>query len=276
MRWGRRTGRGYRRTVTPPTAPASLDELLAPFLANPKEAGILTDFDGTLAPIVEDPAAAEPLEGAVEVLHGLSRRYGRVAVVSGRPAAFLAGRLRLEEAPGLFVSGLYGMEYADDGAVTTHPRAAGWRALVETVACEAEDQAPEGVHVERKGLSVTLHYRTAPELGGWVRTWCEETAERTGLAVHPARMSDELRPPVEIDKGTVVAEMAQGLSAVCFLGDDIGDLPALATLDRLREAGVATLKVVVGSAEIAPALAAAADVVVDGPAAALLLLKRLL
>jgi trehalose 6-phosphate phosphatase len=262
--------------VTSPTAPPSLDTLLAPFLRAPGEAGILTDFDGTLAPIVEDPAAARPLEGAVDVLHRLARRYRRVAVVSGRPAAFLARRLRLEEAPELFVSGLYGMEYAEGDAVTSHPRAEEWRRLVETLACEAEEQAPEGVHVERKGLSVTLHYRTAPEHGQWVRTWCDEAAQRTGLAVHPARMSDELRPPVEVDKGTVVADLAEGLSAVCFLGDDVGDLPAFAALDRLRDDGVATLKVVVASTEAAPELVEAADVLVPGPAAALDLLRRLL
>ena len=252
-----------------------MDVWPAPFRDTPEKAGILTDFDGTLAPIVEDPAAARPLAGAVEVLHALSRRYGRVAVVSGRPAAFLAARLRLAEAPELFVAGLYGMEYAEGDAVTTHPRATEWRGLIETIACEAEEQAPKGVHVERKGLSVTLHFRTAPEHGGWVRTWCEEAAARTGLVVHPARMSDELRPAVEVDKGTVVAELAEGLSAVCFVGDDVGDLPAFEALDRLRDEGVTTLKVVVGSAEVPRRLAEAADVVVDGPAAALTLLRQL-
>lgn len=252
-----------------------MDVWPAPFRDTPEKAGILTDFDGTLAPIVDDPAAARPLAGAVEVLHALSRRYGRVAVVSGRPAAFLAARLRLAEAPDLFVAGLYGMEYAEGDAVTTHPRATEWRAVVETIACEAEEQAPEGVHVERKGLSVTLHYRRAPEHGAWVRTWCDEAAARTGLVVHPARMSDELRPAVEVDKGTMVAELAEGLSAVCFLGDDIGDLPAFEALDRLRAEGVATLKVVVASSEAPGPLMAAADVVVDGPAAALTLLREL-
>ncbi|MBW3668781.1 MAG: trehalose-phosphatase [Actinobacteria bacterium] len=252
-----------------------VDSLLAPFREAPETAGILTDFDGTLAPVVDDPAAARPLAGAVDVLHELARRYRRVAVVSGRPAAFLAARLRLAQAPDLFVAGLYGMEYAEGEAVTTHPRATEWRAVVETIAREAEEQAPEGVHIERKGLSVTLHYRTAPEFGAWVRAWCEQTAARTGLVVHPARMSDELRPAVEVDKGTVVAELAQGLSAVCFLGDDIGDLPAFEALDRLRADGVTTLKVAVSSAEAPGPLVAAADIVVDGPVAALALLRKL-
>ncbi|HEX2038812.1 MAG TPA: trehalose-phosphatase [Acidimicrobiales bacterium] len=262
-------------TVAPSSA--SLDALLAPFLAAPERAGVLTDFDGTLSPIVEDPASARPLPEAVDVLHRLSARYGRVAVVSGRPAAFLSARLRLARAPGLIASGLYGMEYAQGDQITTNPRAEEWRAVVHEVACEAEEQSPPEVHVERKGLSLTLHYRTCPEHAVWVRTWTQAAAARSGLLLHPARMSDELRPPVEIDKGTVVAELAAGLSAVCFLGDDVGDLPAFAALDRLHEQeGVATLKVVVTSPEAPRALIDEGDVVVDSPAAALDVLERLL
>jgi len=255
----------------------SLDALLAPFLAAPDRAGVLTDFDGTLSPIVDEPEAARPLPQAVDVLHRLSVRYGRVAVVSGRPAAFLAKRLRLADAPGLVASGLYGMEYAQGDQVTTDPKAEEWRAVGHEVACEAEEQAPPEVHVERKGLSVTLHYRTCPEQAVWVRAWSEAAAARTGLRLHPARMSDELRPPVEIDKGTVVAALAAGLSAVCFLGDDVGDLPAFAALDRLHdEHAVATLKIVVSSPEAPRALLDEGDVVVDSPAAALGVLERLL
>lgn len=253
-----------------------LDALLAPFIADPARSGVLTDFDGTLSPIVDEPEVARPLPGVVGVLHRLSETYGRVAVVSGRPAAFLARRLKLAAAPRLMASGLYGMEYAQGDAVTTNPLAEEWRDVVETAACEAEEQVPREVHVERKGLSVTLHYRTCPEHAVWVRRWAEEHVARTGLVLHPARMSDELRPPVEVDKGTVVTELASGLRAVCFLGDDVGDLPAFDALDRLGKDGVATLKVVVVSAEAPRALVDAGDVVVEGPAAALGLLQRLL
>jgi trehalose 6-phosphate phosphatase len=48
------------------------------------------DFDGTLSPIVEDPQAARPLEGIVELLEPLAARFAAVALISGRPAAYLA------------------------------------------------------------------------------------------------------------------------------------------------------------------------------------------
>ena len=261
-----------------------LPALLTPFLEHPEQAGVLVDFDGTLAPIVQDPAAARPLPEAGDVLHRLAHRYRRVAVISGRPAAFLAEHLRPEpcvdeaDCPGegLLASGLYGLEMADGDAVTSNPVADDWRQLVKRVAARAEEEAPAGVLVERKGLSVVLHYRTAPGQADWVTRWVDEHAESTGLVRHPARMSEELRPPLDVDKGTVVGELAAGLDAVCFLGDDSGDLPAFAVLDRLaRDEGVTTLKVVAGSDETPPEVREAADVVVDGPEGALELLDRL-
>ncbi|HVE46954.1 MAG TPA: trehalose-phosphatase [Acidimicrobiales bacterium] len=262
--------------IVPEAPPAVLDALIA----NPAASGILTDFDGTLAPIVGNPAAAEPLAGAVDVLHRLARRYARVAVVSGRPARFLAGHLRLAagEPSGLLATGLYGLETAEGDQVTAHPEAEQWRPVVAAIADLAEEQVPSGVCVERKGLSVTLHYRGNPAAEGWCRRWALAEAERTGLVLHPARMSEELRPPIPVDKGTVVAGLAAGLDAVCFLGDDRGDLPAFASLKELEasQPGFVAVTVAVRSSEAPAELLDQADVVVDGPAGSLSLLRTLL
>jgi len=255
---------------------------LAALAASPGASGILTDFDGTLAPIVGDPAAARPLVGAVDVLHDLARRYARVAVVSGRPAAFLSDHLGLahqDQPSGLFAVGLYGLETATGGGeVSTHPLAEPWRAVVAATADRAEKEAPAGVLVERKGLSVTLHYRAHPEAEAWCRAWTVEEAARTGLELHGARMSEELRPPVAVDKGTVVADLAAGLSTVCFLGDDRGDLPAFVALKELErtQSGFIAVTVAVRSSEAPVALLDQADLVVEGPPGALALLRSLL
>jgi trehalose 6-phosphate phosphatase len=108
-----------------------------------------------------------------------------------------------------------------------------------------------------------------------VEAWTADQALRTGLIAHPAKMSVELRPPVEADKGRVVTELAAGLDAVCFVGDDRGDLPAFAALADLAAEGVQTLAVAVSSEEAPPELLAAADLVVAGPEGALALLRAL-
>jgi trehalose 6-phosphate phosphatase len=260
------------------------DRLLDPIRATPASAGVLTDFDGTLAPIVADPTMSRPLPIAVETLHRLAGIYHRVAVVSGRPASFLSTHLRLRDrsavatpGEGLVVVGLYGLEMADGDQITTDPRAVEWRTVIDHVADLADEHVPPGMLVERKGLSLTLHYRTSPDQAGWAERWAGEQATNTGLLMHPARKSVELRPPLDVDKGTVVAGLTTGLEAVCFLGDDSGDLPAFGVLDRLRdEQGVATLKVGVRSEEAPPELLERADLVVDGPEGAVDVLIGLL
>src|SRR3546814_12844712 len=99
-------------------------------------------------------------------------------------------------------------------------------------------------------------------------------AERTGLVWGEAKMSRELHPPLSYDKGSAVEELVAGLDAACFMGDDVGDLPAFAALDRLAERGVATLKVAVTTSESVKAMVERADLLVDGPQGALAPLHR--
>ena len=89
------------------------------------------------------------------------------------------------------------------------------------------------MRVESKGLSLTLHYRGHPDLESQVRELAERQAARSGLSVRTARMSYELHPPIDADKGTALRDVTAGLEAVCFLGDDRGDLPAFVELERL-------------------------------------------
>ncbi len=248
---------------------------LAPWRDAPETAGVLTDFDGTLSAIVDDPEAAVALPGATETLTRLAGRYRTVAVISGRPVAYLMDRLALASGAGVTLIGLYGLETATGQSVSTLPEARPWRDVVAQVADTAEAEAPPGVYVERKGLTVALHVRRAPEWADWVEAWTAEQARSHGLVVHAAKMSRELVPPVATDKGLVVARMARGLEAVCFLGDDLGDVAAFAALDRLAATGVRTLKVAVRSPECPPILLATADIVVEGPAGALALLTDL-
>ena len=78
-------------------------------------------------------------------------------------------------------------------------------------------------------------------------------------------MSYELHPPIPADKGSALAELSEGLTAVAFIGDDVGDLRAFDALDRLAAAGVHTVRVAVHSAEESDELISRADVVVDDP-----------
>lgn len=246
-----------------------LPSLFLPHLDAPHRSAVLTDFDGTLAPIVDDPGAAVPLPGVAEVLGRLAERYAVAGVVSGRPVAYLVDRL----GPGLSLSGLYGLERWRDGARQRVEEVERWRPVLAEAVAQALDQL--GSVVEDKGLSLTLHFRTCPERGEEMRAWAAAQADRHGLGVHEARASVELHPPVGIDKGTEVEALAHGLEAACFIGDDLGDVAAFVALDRLATSGLHAVRVAVNSDEAPPELLERADWVVDGPTGALALLEAL-
>jgi trehalose 6-phosphate phosphatase len=232
---------------------------------------VFVDFDGTLSPIVADAASASLLPGAVDALAALASLYAVVAVVSGRPAGFLASRVPV---PGVERWGAYGLEsVTPSGAVMIDPAAEAWRPAVAAAVVSARAAAPPGVVVEDKGIAVTLHYRSLPSAREWAVGFALSESARSGLSVHEARMSVELRPPVHMDKGVVIARAtsAYGLAAACAIGDDLGDLPAFRALDDVDH----PLRVAVGSAEAPAALLEAADLVVDGPPGVLALLKEL-
>lgn len=244
---------------------------LAPFAERPALAAVVLDFDGTLSPIVDVAAEARPVDGAVELLDRLAGRLGLVAVMSGRPVDFL----RLLLPPSVALSGLYGLEVIRDGVRSDLPGAGAWREVVADVARISVDRGPEGMVVEPKGLSLTLHYRTRPDVGPAVVAWAEKQAARSGLVARPAKMSVELHPPIAVDKGTALEALTAGLAAVCYAGDDQGDLPAFDALDRLAAAGVHTLRVAVASPEVPPELLERADLLVDDPGGVVALLRRL-
>lgn len=249
----------------------SLDAAFAPLVRAPASSGLFVDFDGTLAEIVDDPAAAAPRDGAVEALAALAGVFGRVGVVSGRPVGFLTTFF----GETIALAGLYGLETRVDGVEAHHPLASSWREAVQDVAAHSVARGPAGMRVESKGLSLTLHFRGAPHIEHDVRAWAEQQAARSGLLVRGARMSYELHPPIEADKGTTVIGLSDGLTAVAYIGDDVGDLPAFDGLDVLASRGVATVRVAVRSAELAPSIQDRADVLLDGPSAVVDLLEHL-
>lgn len=255
-------------------ADPALPAALAPLRDRAADAGLFLDFDGTLAPIVPDPAAARPLPGTCELLAALAGRLAVVAVVSGRPASFL--RDVLGTPLGVRLAGLYGMEeVGPDGTVRADPEAEGWRPAVASATQVLATTLPPGAHVEEKGLSVAVHWRRAPGAERDALAAARQAAAREGLVLQAGRMSVELRPPAHADKGTVVERLAGQLGVVAYAGDDAGDLPAFAALDSMRASGRTVVRIAVADEESPPSLISAADVVVDAPEEALSLLRAL-
>jgi trehalose 6-phosphate phosphatase len=267
---------------TPQTQPGR--DGLAALLAKPSTAIVGLDFDGTLAPIVADPEQARAHPEAVPALAALAPEVASVAVVTGRPAAVAVRYGGFDGVPGLehlTVLGHYGAERWDaaTGAVTApapHPGVAAVRTELPGVLERAG--ARRGTWIEDKGRAVAVHTRRADDPQAAfeaLRGPLTDLATRHGLVVEPGRMVLELRPP-GMDKGMALAGHVRrtGAESVLYAGDDLGDLPAFAAVEELRREGVFGLLVCSGSTEVTQ-LAERADVVVDGPAGVVHLLRAL-
>ena len=238
-----------------------------PLTRDPARAALFVDFDGTLAPIVDDPGAAAPVPDAVDALARVATRLGRVAVVTGRPVAYVR---RYLADPAVLVVGQYGLEHDHGGVLTSDPRAVPFEGAVAAAAAAAERRWP-ALTVERKGrVAVTVHWRTAPAAAPTDEDLAA-LADAHGLTPLPGRMACELRPPLPVDKGTAVADLLHDLSlrAAAFAGDDHGDLAAFRALGEWAAGGAdrRAVRIAVASEESPAALSGAADLVVDGPRA---------
>jgi trehalose 6-phosphate phosphatase len=251
------------------------DATVAALSERPAETVVLLDFDGSISPIVATPDLAVPLPDAPAVLEALVARLGRVAVVSGRPVAFLAEHLPVR---GLQFVGLYGIERLVDGVRSVDPRVIPYLDAVAVATAEAESGLP-GVLVEPKsGVAVTLHWRTTPERAEEVRAFAHDLAARHGLEELPGRSAIELRPPVPVDKGHAAAALVDGFAVGAFAGDDLGDVAAFDALAAAAAGGrlERAVRIGVDSPEAPAALHASVDVLVDGPEGLLRLFRRVI
>ncbi|MEH0935271.1 trehalose-phosphatase [Micromonospora psammae] len=251
-----------------PKTPLDADHAWRATAARAGDTVLFFDFDGTLAPVDDDPTAVQPAPKVLAALEALAPVVQRVAIVSARPVDFL--RDHLGGLAGIDLYGLYGLEHSHSGGETvTEPAALPWVPTMAELADQARAELPAGTLVEFKRLSVALHWRTAPQLGAQVERWGREQAERLGLKVQAGRMVLELKPPVDRDKGLVIGEVVRDAGGAWYFGDDVSDIKAFAALRARAAADPDFLGVCVAVAnpETGQEVAEAADLTIDSPAA---------
>ncbi len=239
---------------------------------------VAVDFDGTLAPIVPDPADSRPAPGAIEVLSALSRAGAHVVIITGRDAETVVRLGGLDAVPGLHVSGLYGLETWHDGNLVRPDEPESIRSLRERLPAVVAEHGMPGVRVEDKGLSLVVHTRRSADPQGALATLqppVARLAHELGLEAKDGRNVIELRLPGH-DKGGVLRNVIREVdpAAMLYAGDDFGDLPAFEVVAGARAAGCAAWRVGVVSAEV-PELADHIDVAVNDPEELVTLLQQI-
>ena len=203
---------------------------------------VLLDFDGTLTPIVDHPSEARlspRMRARLARLAGNPRCL--VAVITGRALTDVQRRVGLDN---IFYAGNHGLALAGPGWSLVHDRAPqAWGLLAEcSQRLSFRLRHLEGVIVENKGLSATIHYRLVPrEQHPLVSAVVFEELGRLPpgrLEVHQGQMALELRPAIDWNKGTAarwlldraLGERWSVQASVIYAGDDATDEDAFAAL----------------------------------------------
>jgi trehalose-phosphatase len=209
---------------------SDLEQPLAPLARTPVLL-VATDYDGTLAPIVTDPATAQPLRESVVALRQLaSLANTHVAVISGRALRDLARMVGDPE--DVHLVGSHGSEFDPDfvGSLTEEARALHERVHEELAGIAA--RVP-GARLEAKPASVAFHYREAPEelADDALRAVQQGPGALEGVFTRHGKKVVELAV-LSTHKGTALAQLRQrvGATAVLFIGDDATDEDAFAAL----------------------------------------------
>jgi trehalose 6-phosphate phosphatase len=208
-----------------------------PKLAGEPRLGLVTDVDGTLSPIVPDPDAAQVTPRNRRHLETLCSLLPLVAVISGRSVADLRARVGV---PGLIYIGNHGLERWVGDRVEIAPDAASFRPALEAALQDLAAHPMPGVQVEDKGATLSIHYRRTadpPSAAADLFPLAHDIAARHGLKLYQGRMVFELRPPVDINKGSAFRRLIDEheLKAALYLGDDTTDLDAFQVARQLRQ-----------------------------------------
>ncbi len=200
----------------------------------------LLDFDGTLAPIVDEPGEAYPSESMRRVVRRLAARWP-VAVVSGRELVDVRERVGLAE---IAYAGSHGFEIqrAADASVS-FDRAEEHLERVDRAEKRLGEEVGdgEGVQMERKRYGIAVHYRKADRaMAERTRSKVDEILEETqGLEATRGKAVIDVRPAIPWDKGDAVEWLLErldvGRARPLFIGDDTTDEDAF---EALRDDGL--------------------------------------
>jgi trehalose 6-phosphate phosphatase len=247
-----------------------------------RPAALATDIDGTISPIAPTPDLAHVEPQAIEALSELTAQLALVVVLTGRTAVDAEGKVKLADV--LYI-GNHGLERRWQGQTSDNPVAIesieSIRRALFDIDREVRDQGlDEGLLIEDKQLTASIHYRLSPDrdrIGPPLGTIVHTAALNHGLRMTQGRYVFELRPQVLVNKGTAAEDVIRehGLKGIVFLGDDVTDIDAFRSVRNLRDEGVVRgVSIAVNSPETKAVVLEEADEVVEGVGGAVKLLTE--
>lgn len=170
---------------------------------------LFLDYDGTLTPIVESPDKAVLSKKTKDLLERLSKNRGcKLAIISGRALKDIEEKVGLKE---LIYVGNHGLEVEGPKIRFRNFISLRYRKVLDRIkeALNKKLASIKGTFVEDKGLTLTIHYRQVDKLSiPLVEIFFREAVilyrVRNRIKIRYGKMSFEVRPPINWDKGKVV------------------------------------------------------------------------
>lgn len=193
---------------------------------------LVFDLDGTLAPIVVNPRDAALRRRTRRLLATLAKAHTTV-VLTGRDRLDAARILR-----GVPVKMIVGNHGLDLGGTSAPRVVSAWCQQLRAYTRTLHD-----VRIERKELSLTMHYRGAPDPGGTRRrVLCVLEKLTPRPRVVPGKASLNVLPDIGLNKGTALRRLLRHFHApsAIYVGDDATDEDAFIAA---RDYAVVTVRV---------------------------------
>ena len=206
---------------------------------------LLSDYDGTLTPIAPRPREALLSAGVRKKLITLAQKPAfSVGVISGRAIAELKSMVAIA---GIYYAGNHGLEIEGPGLSYVNPTAASGRDIIKELAAQLEVELAniEGIIIQDKGLSISVHYRLVAKgkegpVEDIVQRLTAALRDKGKIVLSSGKKVWEIRPPVDWDKGKAAEFIGTKIKAnlklprllTIYLGDDITDEDAFSVVRR--------------------------------------------
>lgn len=199
--------------------------------------GLFSDVDGSISRTVPTPEQAVVSQNCRHFLLTLCQKLILVAVISGRPASKIKEMIGIED---IIYIGNHGLEQLVKGEYKLAPDAEGYPKIIKATLKELEPLlSGEGVTIEDKGVTASIHYRLCQEPESAKREIIKainSLPQAKGLRIMEGKKVINLLPDIEVNKGTATLELIKKyqLEGGIYLGDDETDIDAFKAIHKAQ------------------------------------------
>ena len=200
--------------------------------------GLITDIDGTISQITPTPQQAEVSRLCRHYLSVLCHQLALVAAISGRAVIEVKNMVNIN---GMVYIGNHGFERWIEGHSEFTKDVQEYSRIIQTVIKELTPLLSiQGISIQDKGITATIHYRLCPEPKSAERAILnrlQTLPQARRLRIMQGKMAIGLLPPVEVNKGTATLNLIReyNLKGGIYLGDDSTDIDAFRAINAASQ-----------------------------------------